>query len=142
MSNDREVSKELQAMVEGYAEAALWTSTSLAESTLSDEAKEAMLADCAEFRAKLVDKGIDADAIAAKLCWSDLKHGHNHMGYLFWLDRNRHGTGFWDAPYDLEGDIAERLTTIACSFGETDLYLDDDGKVYAYIGWHYRPPRG
>lgn len=58
--------------------------------------------------------------------WSDEQFGHD-----FWLTRNGHGTGFWDryngGP---EGDIGQKLTLIAKSFGSLDPYVGDDGLLY------------
>jgi hypothetical protein len=45
----------------------------------------------------------------------------------FWLTRNRHGCGFWDGSYK---DLGDRLTNAAQAFGECDLYVGDDGKIY------------
>lgn len=44
----------------------------------------------------------------------------------FWLTRNGHGAGFWDGDYE-NGD---KLAEIAEEFGEVDLYVGDDGKIY------------
>ena len=49
----------------------------------------------------------------------------------FWLTRNRHGAGFWDGDY--EKSIGEELTKLAHSFGEINLYVGDDGKIYGDI---------
>lgn len=45
-----------------------------------------------------------------------------------WLTRNRHGAGFWDGDYQKQD--GERLTALAHSFGESYLYLGDDGSLY------------
>jgi len=50
------------------------------------------------------------------------QHGHD-----FWLTRNGHGVGFWDRGY---GDIGEDLSETAKVYGECDLYVGDDGKVW------------
>ena len=49
-------------------------------------------------------------------------------GHDFWLTRNGHGAGFWDG--DLPDEIGQALTSAAHAFGEQDLYVGDDGKVY------------
>lgn len=56
----------------------------------------------------------------------------SQFGHDFWLTRNGHGAGFWDRSYenDENGDIGDRLTKIAKSFGEVELYKGDDGKPY------------
>jgi hypothetical protein len=48
-------------------------------------------------------------------------------GHDFWLTRNRHGAGFWDRGL---GDLGDKLTDIAHSFGEKDLYIGDDDKIH------------
>jgi hypothetical protein len=48
-------------------------------------------------------------------------------GIDFWLTRNRHGTGFWDRGH---GSIGEQLTALAHVYGESDLYVGDDGLIY------------
>lgn len=49
------------------------------------------------------------------------------IGHDFWLTRCGHGAGFWDR--DL-GDVGDKLTKIAESFGEENPYVGDDGKIY------------
>ena len=55
-------------------------------------------------------------------------------GHDFWLSRNGHGAGFFDAhngiPYP--DDVAERLQDDAHNWGNFDLYVGDDGKIYHY----------
>lgn len=45
----------------------------------------------------------------------------------FWLTRNHHGAGFWDRGL---GELGDRLTASAESYGESDLYVGDDGELY------------
>jgi len=49
------------------------------------------------------------------------------IGHDFWLTRNRHGAGFWDGDYPLDG---ERLTEISKGFREVYPIVGDDGKIY------------
>lgn len=46
----------------------------------------------------------------------------------FWLTRNRHGAGFWDGDYEKQD--GEKLTELSHSFGEINLYVGDDNKLY------------
>ena len=50
-------------------------------------------------------------------------------GHDFWLTRNRHGAGFWDG--DWSKDAGERLTQAAHFKSGVDLYVGDDGMIYA-----------
>lgn len=48
-------------------------------------------------------------------------------GHDFALTRNDHGAGFWDGDWPTYGD---RLTKVAKSFGEVNVYLGDDGLLH------------
>lgn len=49
-------------------------------------------------------------------------------GHDFWLTKNGHGAGFWDRGL---GDLGKRLSDASKAYGSTDLYLGEDGKIYA-----------
>ena len=116
-----------------YVEAALWSTTDNSDEQggepldqnysvddIADESLAAMEQDCQAFwQANHEDLGQyrDPQYSAAEL------GGHN-----FWLTRNGHGAGFWDG--DLPDDVGKRLTEAAKAFGEDDLYVGDDGKIY------------
>ncbi len=123
-------------MTRGYLTAALWLATDgeageiqLDRTHSLDDIAPASVAkaeaDCAAFLARVTpaDQATYTEALNRPGEWS----GEEHMGHDFWLTRNRHGVGFWDRGL---GDLGERLTELAHSFGETDLYLGDDGKLY------------
>ncbi len=46
----------------------------------------------------------------------------------FWLTRCGHGAGFWDG--DWPEATGERLTKAAKAFGNVDLYVGDDKRIY------------
>jgi hypothetical protein len=48
-------------------------------------------------------------------------------GHDFWLTRNGHGAGFWDGDWPETGDALDKA---AKAYGEFDLYVGDDGKLY------------
>lgn len=50
-------------------------------------------------------------------------------GHDFWLTRNGHGAGFWDRS-ELDKPTQGRLTKAAHAFGNSDLYVGDDGRIY------------
>lgn len=114
-----------------YIETALWSSTDDDGSPLDDnygpddlapEALESMRTDVVGFI-----ESANPDALAF---W-EAELGAGQVGHDFWLTRNRRGAGFWDrfsrgigAAY---GDV---LTHEAQVYGESYLYVGDDGKVY------------
>lgn len=118
---------DVDTFTRGYIDCALWSSTD--ESTpqggepfdrnytaddLAPEALAAVVDHCARFQAEqAIDLQDAGDA------------GRN--GHDFWLTRNGHGAGFWDRGY---GDVGDRLTAAAHAYGESDLYLGDDGRIY------------
>lgn len=114
----------LNQFVAQYERAALWSSTDdqgrpLDDGSLEYEIAEEALAvfrkDCERFLQQ-------ADALTCDESDSDLAHD-------FWLTRNGHGAGFWDGDYPKE--LGEKLTDISKTFGECDLYVGDDKRVYA-----------
>lgn len=50
----------------------------------------------------------------------------DQVAHDFILTRNRHGAGFWDRG---AGDVGERLSDMARPYGETDVYVGDDGSL-------------
>jgi len=124
-----------RAFVLAYIEAALWTSivdssdgsddTSLLDAgyggdDIAPEALESIKRDCDAFC-----QAAEADLALypGRAQWS----ADECAGNDFWLTRNGHGVGFWDRGL---GDLGERLSKAAKRFGESDMYLGDDGKVY------------
>ena len=112
----------MHEMTEHYLECALWASTddkgraldglfSIAD--LPPETVQSAEKDCQRFLAHY------GELIGAR---------YQQAGHDFWLTRNHHGSGFWDGEWPKE--IGERLTKAAHEFGECDLYVGDDGKVY------------
>jgi hypothetical protein len=123
----------LDQFTQAYIECALWSSTDNADdsggepldrnysaSDISEETREQMIADCAKFQ-----RENHCDIL---LCTKD----DAQAGHDFWLSRNGHGAGFFDAykgePYP--DDVAARLQDIAHAFAPFDLYIGDDGRVH------------
>jgi hypothetical protein len=118
----------LKKMWETYMEAALWSSTdnstenggdpfdqNYSVENISPETMQNMLDTCKNFMNKCGDLLDNVDADKA--------------GFDLWLTQNRHGSGFWDREYPEK--IGEKLTKIAHTFPEKNLYLGDDGYVHA-----------
>jgi hypothetical protein len=118
-----EDSARVDETIAAYVECALWSSTDDGGSPMDDtygpddidpDSLAEMRADVVAFcQAEAVDLG-DMDP--------------EQVGHDFWLTRNRHGAGFWDRGL---GERGKRLTDAAHVYGESDLYVGDDGMVYA-----------
>lgn len=119
---------EIQEMADAYLKAALWTAdediveprsgpfdASPYLPRLSDETRAQALKDCTRFfednQADLADYPAD-DA-----------------GHDFWLTRNHHGVGFWEADHCTEEE-GERLTASAQTYTEKNIVEGDDGTLY------------
>jgi len=80
--------------------------------------KADMLADCQAFMMvnahDLEDSDIDLD----------------RAGHCFWLNRNGHGSGFWDED-TIENLYRKKLDHASKAYGEVNLYVGDDGKIYS-----------
>lgn len=108
-------------MVDAYLEAADFTTHPEERddliawdiATLSDKARTTAAQDCAAFLAKA---GKLPDTLTPE-----------SLGHDFWLTRNHHGAGFWDRGL---GELGDRLTKLADSFGSQDLVLGDDGFLH------------
>jgi hypothetical protein len=126
MSIDRE------DFIEGYIEAALWSTPNMDakearfldkdynSENLAPELKEHVEKECAQFieqNEDLLEQYMHALGVEA-----------SYAGHDFWLTRNRHGAGFWDKTYD-DTTIGERLTEAAHNFKEEDWYVSDDNEV-------------
>lgn len=99
------------------------------ESDLSEALRATMKADCAAFYAA---NGEHIHCDGAPLSNEDMgiaKREADMAGHDFWLTRCGHGAGFWDG--DWPEPAATALTEASKAFGEVDLYLGDDGEIYA-----------
>jgi len=117
---------------DAYVECALWSSTDNDGDPLNESGRQIdqdtldkMRADCDAFY----------DANCLDLVHDDIPPVRNGVtsteraGHDFWLTRCGHGAGFWDG--DWPEPYATRLTDACKAFGNVDLYVGDDGKIYA-----------
>lgn len=118
----------LDTFTRAYVECALWSSTDNTTpqggepldanydiDDIDGDTLAQMVLDCRLFRAD-----VHADLELSRL--PDSRAGHD-----FWLNRNGHGSGFWDEGSD---PCFSRLSDAAHVYGSFDLYVGDDGKVY------------
>lgn len=117
----------LDNFFDAYVECALWSSTDNADESggaplddnygpedIEPETLAAMREDCADF--------IERAGLEARAHWNADSAGHD-----FWLTRNGHGTGFWDRGVP----DGQELTRICKEWRGVDLYVGDDGRIYA-----------
>ena len=73
----------------------------------------------------------DRECRAFLSTFSDLiRDNYKQAGYDFWLTRNHHGAGFWDSYRPWTKDNGIILTNAAHAFGELNVVIGDDGKLY------------
>lgn len=117
--------------VSQYIQTALWSSMDgdgnaldslrYAHAKLDAKTRERMEADCHAFWDKYIDT-------INKLDYCSGDFDEEMIAHDFWLTRNRHGAGFWDGDYP--DAVGKALTELAHEFGEQDLYVGDDGRIY------------
>lgn len=127
---------KLDTFTKAYITTALWSSTdendrpldeNYDESDLAPEALASIVADCARFQAENGDTLRAAIETGKVTCGPDFDE-YGRAGHDFWLTRNGHGAGFWDGDWPEPFD--EQLTEASKAFGECNLYVGDDGKLY------------
>lgn len=129
----------LETFFQAYVAAALWSSQdddgnplddNYDDSDIAPETLDAMRRDCVRFyefaRADIHCNGAPES--------SDTPGGTDHKqaamaGHDFWLTRNGHGAGFWDG--DWPDGPGGRLDNLSKAFRGVDLYIGDDGAIYA-----------
>lgn len=125
-----------------YVGTALWSSVTDDESegpVITDEhdisdlapaTLDSMLADCARFYdANKEHIHCDGAPLSREFEGSIVAREAAMAGHDFWLTRCGHGAGFWDG--DWPEPAASALDTASKEFGNVDLYVGDDGQIYA-----------
>lgn len=119
---------DVETILTAYVAAALWSSTD-EDGTPLDEGRDAddlapetvdeMREDVRNFLELVTgdEVNLDLGSMTAE-----------QFGHDFWLTRNHHGAGFWDRGL---GDLGDKLTHWAHTFGSVDLYVGDDGKIHS-----------
>jgi len=122
--------EDLDEMINSYIETALWSSTDdvgepldkkFDPNSFTQEDADKMAKDCKDF----LDNNHDDIVEFMQVTGEDLIS----VGHLFWLTRNRHGSGFWgmNRGRDTPG---EKLTKASHAYGEVNLYVGDEGNIY------------
>ena len=124
---------KLNEFILGYVTCAIWASIGDDEQPLDEkydgddiapETRKAMEKDCEKFIAE--NEAVLGDY--AEIIGSHPEYSESEVaGHDFWLTRNGHGAGFWDRGI---GETGDKLTEASKGFGEVNLYVGDDGKLY------------
>lgn len=119
-----------------YVGTALWADPviddlqELDESDLAPATLDSMLADCARFYdANKEHIHCDGAPLSREFEGSIAAREAAMAGHDFWLTRCGHGAGFCDG--DWPEPAASALTEASKEFGNVDLYVGDDGQIYA-----------
>ena len=124
----------LESFLNDYLVAALWSSTDIhpgAEDQVNGDPldKDFTISDIAPEAMEQAERDCNSFLQIAEAQNLQL---NDDAGHDFWLTRNGHGAGFWDGDYEKE--LGAKLTELAKRFGEVNLYVGDDGKIYASGG--------
>jgi hypothetical protein len=126
-----EDTKDMDEVFKQYVISALWSSTddegtpldsNYTINDIDDETLAQMRKDVEQFFEQNKD-AIDRSGLT-----------YTQVAHDFWLTRNHHGAGFFDHAYD-DDAVEEQLTKAAHAMKSTDLYVGDDGKIYAMGGY-------
>ena len=122
-----------------YVGTALWSSTDDEDNPLdsghddcdiAEDTLEGMRRDCASFYAANSEHiHCDGAPCSNDFQGSTKQREASMAGHDFWLTRCGHGAGFWDG--DWPEPAATALDNASKIFGNVDLYIGDDGLIYA-----------
>lgn len=124
--------KDFRMFLQGYLDAALWSSTDENEAPLDDNYDDGdfshkaivrMTADCLGFYTECYRIYSGRRVSSGDVACDSAMAGHD-----FWLTRCGHGCGFWDG--DWHKDVSEYLSSVARRYGNINLYIGDDGLIY------------
>ena len=123
----------------GYIECALWSTVDSRDeygndcyqldeefNTVSDACKKAMRDDCEGFIAANGEKLAQFKAISGCDDW--------RLGFLFWLTRESHGSGFWDELPNGE-TVGDELSDACQPYGEFPLFGDFEAGYVRSCHW-------
>ncbi len=118
----------VEAAVSAYIEAALWTTPLYPEDgsePLGCLDSEYGPEDIAPESLEAIRADVEAFVLAN---WVDLAGmDAGQAGHDFLLTRDHHGAGFWDRGL---GDSGDRLTSASHPYGDSGLYVGDDGQIH------------
>jgi hypothetical protein len=130
---------KFDVFTQAYIQAALWSSTDDSDPTggepldknysikdIAPKTLKRMVKDCQRFQ-EVNWELLTSEPGSEYLRGGELSPVLERAGQDFWLTRNGHGAGFWDGDWPVNGDA---LTKASNKYGEYNLYVGDDGKIY------------
>jgi hypothetical protein len=128
---------QLDDFTRAYLEAALWAETDNSDPSGGDPLDENY--DIEDFAPDSIQRAVD-DCVrfqtenASTLAKYDWRHSDGDVaGHNFWLNRNGHGSGFWDEyPRVPDEQDRERLSKACDKFGGVNVEVGDDGQLHLY----------
>jgi hypothetical protein len=124
---------DLDAVLTAYVECAIWSSSDEQGEPLDrdHDADDLAPETLASMREDVCAFLSDPDHANALDFWR-AELGSEQVGHDFWLTRNGHGAGFWDRFMAEPGaGFGRKLTDASRPYGSCDLYIGDDGRIYA-----------
>lgn len=123
--------EEINLFVEGYLQAALWSSTDESDesggepmdanydvSDIDPQARTEQREECIAF--------LSANALDIR-AYIVFGRPISHAGHDFWLNRNGHGAGFWDRGM---GALGDRLSEACKVYGGVNAVVGHDDRIY------------
>ena len=119
--------------LDSYLETALWSSTDDSDPSGGDPLDKNY--DISDIESETVEKAkkdleLFFDKCSEKYPGILDQYDDEQIGHDFWLTRNGHGAGFWDGDYEETPGDGKKLTEIAKTFKEVNLYVGDDGQIH------------
>ncbi|MBK9390516.1 MAG: hypothetical protein IPN68_10080, partial [Bacteroidetes bacterium] len=119
--------------LDSYLETALWSSTDESDPSGGDPLDKNY--DISDIESETVEKAkkdleLFFDKCSEKYPGILDQYDDEQIGHDFWLTRNGHGAGFWDGDYEETPGDGKKLTEIAKTFKEVNLYVGDDGQIH------------
>lgn len=127
---------DLDTFTRAYLACALWSSTDNADESggepldrnfsaedIAPDTLARMAEDCASFQS---DNAQDLETVSVQI-------STDRAGHDFWLNRNGHGSGFWDEYFGDDASLRAafvRLSDASKAWGTFDLYVGDDGQIH------------
>jgi len=136
ISNAESCTLNIEEVLDHYIGAALWSTNDESDPETGGEPmdrnydRDDIDANTIENMRRDVTKFCEGNHHALSTWDSGRGEGTNveqQTGHDFWLNRNGHGCGFWESEWKGVGD---QLSEVAKAFGETHLYVGDDGIIY------------